>query len=1334
MNDLRPHHHTVKFRSQPYQQRGATSCSPKRAAPTAHAAHSTRCSSRPARSGAAYPASRKAVRTRSSQNLHTASSEDSLENKLLYASRNLDPAQSARSLEEALEGTALDSEHLERLLIALRREGALTLGTTLLRWALRSNVSVAASHCNVLIEGYMEEPDAADWPRIHALVNYMQEMGVARNAHTYTILLRALCSTGLLRDAEALWEEMLAQRLPPEAEACVRMMQLYAKTEGGDEASLALFAQLKAAQAMLDSSVYHEALDIYCKGKQMDAAVDLLQEIEDQGLVDAKAYNYIIRGLGRVGKWQEAGAMLERMQTRGVAPTEHIYLSLFHAYEFNNQWELALELSPALLAVGGDGGNRGFAAVANGHAKRREWDKMTSVLQNMRAQAVTPDFITYGALAVTCSKQKQPQMLAELLEEMRRDGMDADGYAKVLQDLGQRGRWSDLMQAFEWVRGEAGCQVNAFHYSAAISGLAKAKKANKALQLLDDMKEQGVPLDVVTYTALMKTCSKSGKAEKVLELFDEMCSAGLEPNTVAYTVLVTAVAETQHWRRALEALAAMRARGLRPSLYCYSAFIRTLGLAGEWQQALDLFQEMKDARIAADATLYNTLISVLEKNGQWDSAMAVHRGPNVQERRVGSFSQWQGEWFPVARCATWHLKGWLGVVRRQGGEHFGKRKARLTHSAAVKAFVAEKKLEPAWELFDEMKGKEGTGLESSAGASLVTACIQKGKIEEALEVYIEMKVLAVERSASTCSELLAACCKARLWQQALAVMQDMRKAGAPASASQCKKVITACARENQKATFALEVYEEMKHGGIMADRVTFQTLINLCFSASKYQQVLRVYNDMLVAACQPDSRAYDTVLSACVKLKNTTKAEQVFVAMKERGRRPSKHTYGIILQLYSSVGSWRVIRKLLDEMRTNAVPINARAYNALIQAYGRSGDWQQALAVSQEMAAAGCPPTSFTYTSMVTACAKAGEWDPALEVFKGVQARGEVPSTMLCNSLIAAFDKGKQWELAVSALEDMWEGGFEPDTISYNSAISACARCAQHEKAVELLAEMRERGMQPNTITYTTCISACEKRGEWEQATMLMDEMKEAKVRGNTQTYNMMLSACGKAKQWERARSFFEAMPQQGVPRDIITYCCMLNAFLQGEQPKLAEKVYEEVTAGTTGDGIHVAPNAQFFNSAVDLFCSQGCYRRGVAVLEEMKHRGVEPDHITYTSLIKGCLREVQESKGGRATTETKAIGHKALRLFHEMKAKGLRPTSLTYTSIIAVCSKTCLCTSSKELWEEVCSAESGVERNIFLYNASLAACERCDEWERALDLLIEMKTSAVIPDDISLR
>ena len=104
-------------------------------------------------------------------------------------------------------------------------------------------------------------------------------------------------------------------------------------------------------------------------------------------------------------------------------------------------------------------------------------------------------------------------------------------------------------------------KVNLITYNAAITALSKASKYNarhsthvdkqekssseelwtRALQLIDQMKNDGIEPDGFTFSAAITCCGSEGRWKEALELMKLMKKGGprMRPNKIAYTAAIS---------------------------------------------------------------------------------------------------------------------------------------------------------------------------------------------------------------------------------------------------------------------------------------------------------------------------------------------------------------------------------------------------------------------------------------------------------------------------------------------------------------------------------------------------------------------------------------------------------------------------------------------------------------------------------------------------------------------------------------------------------------------------------------------------------------------------
>ena len=125
-----------------------------------------------------------------------------------------------------------------------------------------------------------------------------------------------------------------------------------------------------------------------------------------------------------------------------------------------------------------------------------------------------------------------------------------------------------------------------------ISALGRSRQWERALSLLDEMRECGVTPNAISFSAAISACENGGKWERSLSLLDEMRERGVRPDVVTYTALMQALAASGCVEEGFALLRDFEAAGLADTPDSYSAHrtllqaCRASGIAaqGDWVQ------------------------------------------------------------------------------------------------------------------------------------------------------------------------------------------------------------------------------------------------------------------------------------------------------------------------------------------------------------------------------------------------------------------------------------------------------------------------------------------------------------------------------------------------------------------------------------------------------------------------------------------------------------------------------------------------------------------------------------------------------------------------------
>lgn len=147
----------------------------------------------------------------------------------------------------------------------------------------------------------------------------------------------------------------------------------------------------------------------------------------------------------------------------------------------------------------------------------------------------------------------------------------ADAYGALIQCV--KDTTDDTARALEYFHESQarGVQPNIFLYNTTISKLAKARKADYALELFNSMKKSGIVPTSITYGAIIAACCRIGDNTSAETLFEEMTSQhNFRPRVPPYNTMMQFYVQTKPSRaRFLHYYNRMINAGIKPTAHSY---------------------------------------------------------------------------------------------------------------------------------------------------------------------------------------------------------------------------------------------------------------------------------------------------------------------------------------------------------------------------------------------------------------------------------------------------------------------------------------------------------------------------------------------------------------------------------------------------------------------------------------------------------------------------------------------------------------------------------------------------------------------------------------------
>ncbi|KAA3468696.1 pentatricopeptide repeat-containing protein [Gossypium australe] len=109
---------------------------------------------------------------------------------------------------------------------------------------------------------------------------------------------------------------------------------------------------------------------------------------------------------------------------------------------------------------------------------------------------------------------------------------------------------------------EKGCALDIRSHNIIINGYCKAKRLDKAMELFDEITQNGPIPNTVAYNTLMQSMCQLGRVSTAFELLVKMCASGQVSNLVTCSILLDGLCKSGKLEEALKLFRAMRTVGI----------------------------------------------------------------------------------------------------------------------------------------------------------------------------------------------------------------------------------------------------------------------------------------------------------------------------------------------------------------------------------------------------------------------------------------------------------------------------------------------------------------------------------------------------------------------------------------------------------------------------------------------------------------------------------------------------------------------------------------------------------------------------------------------------
>lgn len=363
---------------------------------------------------------------------------------------------------------------------------------------------------------------------------------------------------------------------------------------------------------------------------------------------------------------------------------------------------------------------------------------------------------------------------------------------------------------------------------------------------------------------------------------------------------------------------------------------------------------------------------------------------------------------------------------------------------------------------------------------------------------------------------------------------------------------------------ARQVFDNMCERNV----VSWNTMISGYFHSGSAKDALTVFKKMVDGGVEADCATVVSVLPACGYLKDLEVGKLVHSLVEDKGLGSELSVRNALIDMYAKCGKVDQARGIFDKMNDGDVVSWTTMINGLIV----SGDFRGAIGLCPMMLFEGVKPNAFTLASLLSACVNS-HYLKCGKCLHGWAMRHKLESDVnVETALIDMYAKCKSVILSFRVFRNTSKRRQVP----WNAILSGCIHNGLEREAIELFNEMLLEAIGPNEATLKSLLPAYSTLADLQQAMNLHSYLIKSGFLSRVEVVTGLVDIYSKCGSLDYAYIIFDGIPSND--KDIILWSVII-----------------------AGYGMH------------------GHGKTAVTLFNQMVQSGVEPNEVTFTSVLHAC-------------------------------------------------------------------------------------------------------------------
>ena len=459
------------------------------------------------------------------------------------------------------------------------------------------------------------------------------------------------------------------------------------------------------------------------------------------------------------------------------------------------------------------------------------------------------------------------------------------------------------------------------------------RRSHEGLQILDFMDSGAVIPDLSIYSDLIRLCAKSRRLEDARLVHDHFLRSDFPPDVFINNSIINMFSKCGAMQNAQQTFDAMPLR----DVVSWTALITGYAQNAMPEKAVALFPNMLSAGLRPNHFTFSILLKA--------SGSIAENDETQQGAQIHGFCVKSG-------CDASVFVG----------------------SAILDMHARCGRMEAARRVFDSLPSKNDVSWNA-----LIAGFARKGEVDDALEIFREMRRSGVEASHYTYSSLFGACSRIGSLEQGKWIHAHLAKSGSKLIAFLGNTLLDMYAKCGAMHD-ARKLFWRLKN----KDVVSWNTILAACAQHGLGKEAVLRMEEMLASKFSPNEITFLCVITACSRSGMINEGDRYFNQMKKRDIEPQIEHYVTMVDLLGRAG---LVERAESFIREMPIKPTAAVWGALLGACRMHKNWKLGEYAARQALSLE-PRDPGTHMLLYNLYASTGRWDDAASARRTMKELG----------------------------------------------------------------------------------------------------------------------------------------------------------------------------------------------------------------------------------------------------------------------------------------------------------------------------------------------------------